>query len=203
MIFTAKLQQMASSEILGIIPKDVLARIKLQNPHPLFQAYVVGHEGGADGTIVGIGKRVLHWFSSAINKIWANLQYGTKIFHGHNLDSTHEGRKSIGEVVGKTVTTIASKTHAIAVAYIYPDYADLPLNVASIEADVRINDDNTVHDIDVGPITGIALGNSAFDKPAFEGATLLSQIQAMSKRLEITSNRKFVYGYNRKCQDKQ
>ena len=197
MIFTAKLQSMASSEILGIIPKDVLARIKQGNPHPLFQAYVVGHEGGADGTIVGIGKRVLHWFSSAINKIWANLQYGTKIFHSHNLDSTHEGRKSIGEVVGKTVTTIASKTHAIAVAYIYPDYEDLPLNVASIEADVRINEDNTVHDIDVGPITGIALGNSAFDKPAFEGATLLSQIQAMSKKMELTENPKWELSYNR------
>ena len=197
MIFTAKLQQMASSEILGIIPKDVYAKIKLEDNHPLFQAYVVGHEGEIEGTMVGIGKKVLHWFSSAINKIWANLQYGTKIFHGHNLDSTHEGRKSIGEVVGKAVKTIASKTHAIAVAYIYPAYADLPLNVASIEADIKINDDNTVHDIDVGPITGIALGNSAFDKPAFEGATLLSQIQAMSKKMELTENPKWELSYNR------
>lgn len=198
MKFTAKLQQMASSEIIGVIPQDIFAKIKREDPHPLFQAYVVGHEGEIEGTMVGIGKKILHWFSSAINKIWANLQYGTKIFHGHNLDSTHEGRRSIGEVVGKAVKTIQSKTNAIAVAYIYPEYQDLPLNVASIEADVRINPDDSVHDVDVGEITGIALGNSALDKPAFEGATLLSQIQAMSRKLKITDERKFQFSYIRR-----
>ncbi len=203
MKFTAKLQQMASSEILNVIPKDILMNIKREDPHPLFQAYVVGHEGEVEGTMVGIGKKVLHWFSSAINKIWKNLQYGTKIFHGHNIDSTHEGRQSIGEVVGKAVKTIKNMTNAIAIAYIYPEYRDLPFDVASIEADVRINSDDNVHDVDVGPITALTLGNSMFDKPAFKDATLLSQIQAMSKKLEMTDKPKWELSYNRTRQGEQ
>ncbi len=203
MKFTAKLQQMASSEIINIIPKDVYEDIKQQDPHPLFQAYVVGHEGEATGHMVGIGKRVLNWFSSAINKIWQKLNYGTRLFHGHNVDSSHEGRQSIGEVVGKVVRTIKDKTHAIAIAYIYPEFRDLPLNVASIEADVRINPDNTVQDIDVGDVTGIALGNSAVDKPGFANAGLLSQIQAMSKKLELIDDPKWELSYNRTRQGEQ
>ena len=203
MKFTAKLQQMAASEIIGIIPKDVYEEIKQRDPHPLFQAYIVGHEGEATGTEVGGGKKILNWFSSAINKIWEKMKYGTKIFHGHNVDSSHEGRKSIGEVVGKAIKTIQSKVNAIAITYIYPEFRDLPLNVASIEADVRINPDDTVHDVDVGDITGIALGNSAIDKPGFADATLLSQIQAMAKTLKLTDEPKWVLGYKITGQDER
>jgi hypothetical protein len=203
MKFTAKLQQMASSEILSIIPKDVYDNIKQRDEHPLFQAYVVGHEGEATGYMVGVGARVLNWFSSAINKIWKKLKYGTKLFHGHNTDSSHEGRQSIGEVVGKAVKTIQSKVNAIAIAYIYPEYRDLPLDVASIEADVRINPDSSVQDVDVGDITGIALGNSAVEKPGFAGATLLSELQAMSKKLEITDEPKWELSFNRTRQGEQ
>ena len=197
MKFTAKLQQMATSEIINIIPPDVYDEIKQKDSHPLFQAYVVGHEGEATGYMVGIGANVLNWFSSAIKKIWQKLKYGTKVFHNHNEDSGHEGRQSIGEVVGKTIKTIQDKVNAIAIAYIYPEFKDLALDVASIEADVRINPDDNVYDVDVGDITGIALGNSAVEKPGFAGATLLSQIQAMSKKLKITDEPKWELSYNR------
>jgi len=180
MKFLAQLQEMAASEIMNIIPNDIYEEIKQKDSHPLFQAYVVGHEGEATGRMVGTGTKILHWFSSAINKLWEKLKYGTKIFHGHNIDSSHEGRQSIGEVVGKTIKTIQSKVNAIAITYIYPEYRGLPLDVASIEADVNINPDDSVHDVDVGDITGIALGSSAVEKPGFAGATLLSQIQAFA-----------------------
>ena len=132
MKFTAKLQQMEASEIMNIIPKDVYEDIKRKDPRPLFQAYVVGHEGEATGTEVGGGKKILNWFSSAINKIWEKMKYGTRIFHGHNIDSSHEGRRSIGEVVGKAIKTIQNKVHAIAITYIYPEYRDLPLSLIHI-----------------------------------------------------------------------
>jgi len=193
--FTAKLQQMASSEIMNIIPKDIYEEIKQRDPHPLFQAYVVGHEGEATGELVGGGRKILNWFSSAINKIWKKLNYGTKIFHGHNIDSSHEGRQSIGEVVGKAIKTIKDKVNAIAIMYIHPEFRDLPLNVASIEVDMNINPDDSVHDVNVGDITGIALGNSAVDKPGFADAGLLSQIQAMSKQIKVTDERKWQIGY--------
>lgn len=197
MKFLAKLQHMASSEIISIIPTDVYERIKQGDPHPLFQAYVVGHEGEVIGEMVGRGTKILHWFSSAINKLWEKLQYGTKLFHGHNIDSSHEGRQSIGEVVGKTIKTIKDKVNAIAIAYIYPEFRGLPLDVASIEADVNINPDDTVHDVDVGDITGIALDNSAISRPGFPEATLLSQIQAMATKSKITKEPKWQFSYNR------
>jgi len=200
MKFTAKLQQMGASEITSIIPTDIYEEIKQKDPHPLFQAYIVGHEGEATGQMVGMGTKVLNWFSSAINKLWEKLKYGTKVFHGHNIDSSHGGRQSIGEVVGKAIKTIQSKVNAIAITYIYPEYRGLPLDVASIEADVRINPDDTVHDVDVGDITGIALGSSVVEKPGFAGATLLSQIQAMSKKLKITDEPKWQLSYNRNSQ---
>lgn len=195
MKFIAKLQQMAASEIMDIVPNDIYEEIKQKDAHPLFQAYVVGHEGEATGQMVGVGKKVLNWFSSAINKLWKKMKYGTKVFHGHNIDSSHEGRQSIGEVVGKTIKTIQSKVNAIAITYIYPEYRDLSFDVASIEADVNINPDDSVHDVDVGDITGIALGNSAVEKPGFAGATLLSQIQAFANESKVTDERKWQLGY--------
>jgi hypothetical protein len=182
MKFLARLQHIGASEILNIVPKDVYDEIKQKDDHPLFQAYVVGHEGEVNANVVGMGQRVMKWFSSAINKLWKNLQYGTKIFHGHNPDSSHEGRKSIGEIVGKTLKTIKDKVSAIAIAYIYPDYKDLPLDIASIEADIMVNPDDNVHDVDVGEITGIALSSSMTDTPGFAGATLLSQIQGFADK---------------------
>jgi len=178
----AKLQNMASSEILNIIPYDIYAEIKQRDPKPLFRAYVIGHEGDAKGKIVGAGSKILTWFSSAINKLFNKLQYGTKILLGHNVDNTLEGRNPIGELVGKTIKTIKDKINAIAITYIYPEFRNLPLDVASIEADITLNQDGSVHDVDVGDITGIALGNSAIDKPGFPGATLLSQLQAFADR---------------------
>lgn len=180
MKFLARLQHIGASEILNIVPKDVYDEIKQKDAHPLFQAYVVGHEGEVKANIVGIGQRVMHWFSSAINKLWKNLQYGTKIFHGHNTDSSHDGRKTIGEIVGKTLKTVKDKVSAIAIAYIYPEYKELPLDIASIEADIMVNPDDSVHDVDVGDITGIALSSSMIDSPGFAGATLLSQIQGFA-----------------------
>jgi len=203
MKFIATLQHIESSEIINIIPNDIYEEVKSRDPHPLFQAYVVGHEGEVRANEVGVGTNVWRWFSSAINKLWKKLQYGTKLFHGHNIDSSHEGRKSIGEVVGKTIKTIKDKVSAIAITYIYPEFRGLPLDIASIEADVNINPDHTVHDVDVGNITGIALGNSAIEKPGFAGATLLSQIQAMSKKIELTGERKWQLGYKITSQEER
>ena len=182
MKFLAKLQSMAASEIMNIIPSEIYHEIKEKDPTPVFKAYVIGHEGEATGKKVGGLQVVKNWFSSAIKKLVDKLQFGTKLFHGHNLDSSHEGRQPIGEVVGKALKDIKNKLSAISIAYIYPEYRGLPLDVASIEADININPStDSIEAVDVKDITGIALGNSMIEKPGFAGATLLSQIQAFAK----------------------
>lgn len=181
MKFIAQLQHMAASEIMNIIPSEVYKEIKEKDPNPQFRAYVVGHEGEAIGKQVGAGAVIKQWFSSAIEKLVEKLQFGTKLFHGHTQTNEHLGRQPIGEIVGKTAKKIKEKLSAIAVSYIYPEYRNLPLDVASIEADIDIDPlRNSVEAVDVRDITGIALGNSAIEKPGFAGATLLSQIQAFA-----------------------
>lgn len=180
----AKFQSMASSEIMTMIPADQFNRIKAQDSKPVFRAYVVGHEGESEGRLVGHGNVVKRWFSSTIRKLYDRIQYGLKIFHEHNADNSQDpGRDMIGEVVGKGLKTIKDRLSAIAVIYIRPDYRGLPLDVASIEAEVSVEEAGRgIFDIDLKKITGIALGNSAVNTPGFRGATLLAQLQAFAER---------------------
>lgn len=186
MIIRATILEMASSEILSHIPANFYEEVRSKDPHPLFRAYVIGHEGISEGQVVGAGDVVKRWFSSAIEKIVEKLQYGTKIFHKHGKTNVHSGRGIIGHVVGKAKQIIDDNMSAIAIAYIKPEYRDLKLDVASIEADVRLNDDRNsgIYDADVQSITGIALGDSLSKKPGFPGATLVSQIQAFANKTQ-------------------
>lgn len=177
----ARIQQMASSEILAHIPASTYARIKEADSRPVFRAYVIGHEGVSEGRVVGEGGLIKRWYASAIKGLYDKLKMGIKLFHGHAETNEHEGRTSIGEIVGKALKDIGDRLTAIAIAYIKPEFTSLPLDVASIEATVRLSeDDDGISDTDVGDITGIALGNSAINQPGFAGATLLAQVQAFA-----------------------
>lgn len=176
----AKIQNMSSAELMSIIPADQYVRIKEDDPNPVFRAYVVGQEGISEGKVVGEGAVVKRWYASAIQKLYEKLKSGLRIFHNHGATNEHDGRVSIGEMVGKALKTIGDKLSVVAVMYIKPMYRSLPLDIASIEADVRLSEDNGITDADVADITGIALGNSAINKPGFAGATLLAQIQAFA-----------------------
>lgn len=181
MRFLARIQNMAASEILSFIPPEEYKRIKAEDPAPIFRAYVIGHEGISEGRLVGGGKLVKRWFASAIKKLYDRLRVGIKLFLGHAATNEHTGRTQIGEIVGHALKDIGNKLTAIAIAYIRPEFRSLPLDVASIEAEIRLSEGREgIYDVDVGDITGIALGNSAFNTPGFAGATLLSQIQAFA-----------------------
>ena len=176
-----QLQEMAAEEILDHISASAYKRIKASDPKAEFRAYCIGHEGESSGKVVGMGRVIKKWAHSAIENINKKLAVGTKIFHMHGDTNEHEGRKPIGEIVGKTLSDIAGRLSAIAIAYIYPAYHDIPLDVASIEADINmpesVNPNARAVDVDVEEITGIALGNSEIVKPGFAGATLLASLQ--------------------------
>lgn len=184
--FNATIMEMASSEILSHIPANVYEEIKTKDQHPVFRAYVIGHEGISEGKVVGAGDVVKRWFASAIEKIVQKLQYGTKIFHKHAKTNVHSGRGVIGHIVGKAKQIIDDNLSAIAIAYIKPEYRDLKLDVASIEADVILSDDRDsgIYDANVEDITGIALGDSSVNRPGFPGASLLSSIQAFADKTQ-------------------
>jgi hypothetical protein len=173
---------MAASEVLSMIPASEYERIKQSDPSPVFKAYVIGHEGESEGRVVGGGNVVARWVRSAIDKLYNKLALGIALFHDHAQTNEHAGRVAIGEIVGKALRTIKDRLSVIAVAYIRPEFRHLPLDVASIEADLRFIEDRkrNVYQADVDEITGIALGNSAVNKPGFAGATLLAQVQAFA-----------------------
>lgn len=189
-----QIQEMAADEILNHVSAAAYKRIKEADPKPTFRAYCIAHEGVSSGKVLGMGGVLKRWAHSAIENINKKLSIGTKIFHLHGENTNdHDGRRPIGEVVGKTLSDIAGKLSAVALTYIYPAYRDIPLNVPSIEADITmpesIDPDAQTVDVDVEEITGIALGNSEIVKPGFAGATLLAALQEFAENASYEINR--------------
>jgi hypothetical protein len=181
----AQILAMADSEILGLISPRTIKDIKREDTNPVFKVFRVGQEGESRPRIVGIGTTVQRWYQSAIEKLTEKLGLGIPVYHNHAATNTGENRQAIGEIVGKALKNIEGSLSSIAVAYIYPQFKDLPLDVASIEAGVMVPQDRRefdVKDVDISEVTGIALGNSSMNKPAFPGATLLAQLQAFAEK---------------------
>jgi hypothetical protein len=180
----AKIQQMAQAEMLEFIPKDTIERIKKSDASPEFRIYCVGHEGDAHAQELSFGTKIgkaFHYVKDMVMKIAEKIQFGTPIFHQHSGANTSDGREQVGEVVGKIVKTIGDRVSALAAIYLYPQYRKMQLDVASIEANIAYDPKSATRGevIDVEQVTGIALANSATEKPAFQGATLLGVIQAL------------------------
>ena len=176
----ATLHAMAEGEILSMLNHGEYLRIKAFDPKPLFRAYVVGHEGEFTPTAVGIGRIVTKWFEGAVRKLRDQIELGTKLFLGHGETNVHDNRQSVGEVVGTALKTIKDKLSVVAIAYIRPEFRDIKLDIASIEAEVELSldEEKGVYDAEVKDITGIALGDSSEQTPAFTGATLIGEMQA-------------------------
>lgn len=195
---SAKLLHMADSEIKAMIPPYHFEGIKRRDPKPLFKAFVVGQEGQAEANWVGVGKVVKTWFKDAIGKLSRRIWPGMKLFHNHaETNEPDETRPEIGEVAGSRTKMIDGKFSAVIAAYIFPEYKQLPLDIASIEADVRVDNtgDDEVHAPDVEDVSGIALGSSKVEKPGFKGATLLGTLQAFATKPQSTGKSKWQLGY--------
>lgn len=182
-ILAKELQCMASEQILSLVDKKELDEIKKTEEHPTFRAYAIAHEGGASGTIVGVGNVAMQYMRNIISQIHNKLKIGTPFFvHHAKGTNSHAGRTPIGKVVGKALETINGVLHEVAIAHIKPEFVGEPLDVASYEvSNMWIETDEErkrASAVSVGDITGIALGNSQFDTPGFPGATLLATVQA-------------------------
>jgi uncharacterized protein YdcH (DUF465 family) len=177
---------MAEDELLGMISPRAIRDIKREDPTPIFKAFIVGQEGEARPKVLGLGATVQRWYYSAIEKLTEKLALGTPAYHNHAADNGPAGRQPIGEIVGKAFKKLGEVASSIAVAYIYPPFRDLSLDIASIEADILAPSadvkDFAVRDLDVLGVSGIAFGNSALNSPAFPGATLLAQVQAFAEQ---------------------
>jgi hypothetical protein len=132
--------------------------------------------------VLGQGTQALKWTRAVIQKIAQKIKAGTKFFVGHAETNSHTNRQSVGEVLASFVRDIGGKLSNIIIGH-FPNKEKVnEMDVCSMEADIYADDD-TVSDIN--DVTGIALGSSDKDSPAFPGALRLGMIQCFG---ESTSN---------------
>ncbi len=181
------IQEMAVSEVLNIIPASYYQRIKQQDKHPLFKAFVIGHEGESTGKVAidgkNLGNVVKKWAKSAIQKLYQKIKLGLELFMGHDDPAkmnVHNDREQVGEVVGKDLREIEGRLSTVVVGYIYPPYKNLKLDTPSIEAFINVDPDKENDEVDVEAVTGIALADKSYEMPGFPHAGLLAQLQAFT-----------------------
>jgi len=107
------------------------------------------------------------------------IKEGTKFFINHGKGTNdHEGRDSVGEIVSSYTDIIDGKLSNVVIGH-FPDKAKVKdMDVCSIEAELDTYEDNVVSDVD--KISGVALGNSQRDHPAFPGALRLGAVQCFN-----------------------
>ena len=171
-------QAFAENEILAAIPLDVLARIKAENPHPFFKAYSVCHDGVSKPTLLGDTARPIQWLRDAVHTVTSAITKGVKFFAGHGAEND-PSRESLGEVVASYEKEIDGKLHHVVIGYFPKPEKVQAFDVCSQEAEWTFWDNPTGWIADkIRRMTGIALANSAFEKPAFSGAREMGFVQA-------------------------
>jgi hypothetical protein len=187
--------KLTQNEILNKIDNNDMQRIKQNNPHPFFRAYDLAMEGEFSPKVLGEENiKSIKWTRKAIQSIKNVALKGIKFFKGHNEDNSTDDRESFGEVVAnyETETEIDNKTHHIIIGY-FPDKS-LVVNddIISMEAEWSFFDYAGKWIADkLSSVTGIALGATKNgEQPAFSGARLLGEVQALEKGIKMSDEKK-------------
>jgi len=117
-----------------------------------------------------------------IRQLAEKIKAGTRFFIGHRETNAQNNRESVGEILSSFVKEIGGRLVNVIVGH-FPDRGKVEdMDVCSMEADVYTDDENIVGD--VNDISGVALGNSDRESPAFPGALRLSTVQCFGKEGE-------------------
>jgi hypothetical protein len=164
-----------------MVDPAILAEIKQKDPHPYFQAYSVIHEGISTPTVEGEGPVQIHWGKRAVQSLKNIIKKGVKLFKGHNSTNDNQDKQVLGEVVGSQEKMIDGKLHHVIVAYHPPEVKEIAkqCDICSQEAEWNfIESAGKIIADSIHKLTGIALGSSSTEQPAFSGARRLGFIQA-------------------------
>ena len=181
-LIRASVREMAADQVVGHIGRDRYETIKAGDPHPFFFGSSVAQTGISTGSIEGKGAAVKHWPPAAVAKLAQRMNESpAPVFLGHGGSDRPR--------YGTVVSGIAENGEALAVGYIEGStgsnkaVADRvragELDTNSIEADLvlQVNEDGSLVVEDVEAVTGLALGDSRFNKPGFAGARVLVAVQ--------------------------
>lgn len=139
--------------------------------------YVIGEEGKSNPRVIGEGSKTLTWPRAVIRRMAETVKKGTKLFINHNSDSSTNNREPVGEVVGSFSRMVKGKIQALVLTVLSSGTDGL--DICSIEADAEFDRSGNVGDI--GKITGIALGSSRENSPAFPGAQRVAALQCFEE----------------------
>lgn len=173
--------RLSEDKILEMIPADILTNIKKKDSHPYFRAYVLAHEGESSPRVIGEGGVKISWTRKAIQSMKSFIKRGIKFFKGHNEDNSTKNRASLGEVVASKEIEIDGKLSNVVVGYFPEQNKEIVKknNVISMEAYWSlIKKSGKVIADKMLKLTGIAMGNSNIERPAFKGSKLIGAVQA-------------------------
>jgi hypothetical protein len=173
---------MTEEEAKQALSSEAFAKIKGKKA----VAYVIGEEGNSHPRVIGEGHKLLRWPRAVIKRLAENVKAGTKFFDRHNKDNSHEGRVSLGEIVGSFTRMVGDKLQAIAIGVL--EQARPDLDICSVEAEVHVNDDGLVGDVE--EVSGVALSSSNVDSPAFPGAQRLAVLQCFDQPADTSGEHK-------------
>lgn len=187
-LYVEKIQSFTQNEILSLIPNETLSEIKSKDAHPYFQMYSICHEGVSNPTVLGEGPKSITWTRRAVQSIKNVITKGINFFKGHNDDNSTDNRKSLGKVIHSFEKEIDGKLHHIAIAYHPPEVRDevKKYDICSQESTWNFIESagNLIADT-IDKLTGIALGNSQTERPAFSEAKRLGFVQAFEKTGDV------------------
>lgn len=165
-------------EILSNIPKEKIDEIKKTNPNPVFKAYTIAHTGDSRPKVLNAETKKIHWTKRAVESIKNAVKKGIKFFSGHNKDNSTTNREDVGELISTYEKEIDGKLYNIGVGYFPEPEKVKDYDVCSIEAEVNLIEEATQYIADsIEDLTGIALGKSDSEQPAFEEARLVGAVQ--------------------------
>lgn len=178
---SVKIQGFTQDDILQKLPQEILSEIKSKDSHPFFQMYSLCHEGVSVPKILGEKAQPITWPKKAIQSIKNVITKGIKLFVNHNKDNSTTNRKRIGEIVHSYEEEREGKLHYVIITYHKPDEREeaKKYDICSQEADWNFFEAAGKLFADtMEKLTGVAVGNSAQQKPAFSGAKRLGFVQA-------------------------
>lgn len=197
-LITGGITALAESEVLKYVPSEEYARIKAEDPHPMFIMATVGYEGEANGQLwegdLESGKRLSNWYKQlwplkAVKALTAMMKRSTyPIYTEHQTGQEVNQRVSVGTIINATKRVINNVTHSVAIAYINnyrvrKAIENGELDSASIEATCTFRESaaNMFHYIveDVKEFFGIALCKQ--EQAGFQDASILAVVTAMAE----------------------
>ncbi len=120
-----------------------------------------------------------------IHRLAQKIKEGTKFFIQHREGTnSHEGRETVGEVLTSFVKEIGGKLSNIIIGHFPYASKVKDANVCSMEANITTSG-NIVDD--VNEVSGVALGNSNIESPAFPGALRLNTVQCFGENTNNNS----------------